>query len=580
MSIAFDKVTVSNPTTKRAFTTHLSYDKTRNRLIYPSGKCVILRSLAGGEDWVFNDHKYPVSVAKISPSGFYVASGDEAGNVLVWDCSQPEMILKSEFKVLSNKINDLAWDADSKRIIAVGNGSDKFGHCFTFDSGNSIGEISGHAAQINSVAIKPTRPYSAFTVGDDSNVVYFKGPPFKFNLSNRSVHTNFIKMIKYSPDGKIAAAVGVDRIVSLFDGNTGELVNSFKDLSKGGIYGIDWVDDSQFIIAGADAYLRLVNVNGEVVKEWNLPYKIENQFLGCCVAGDKYIAITLGGQLYVYSDDKVEIIDAHQVGITAMLKADDSLYTGSFDGKIIKHSDINVVIGGEEHKSLIVSLKEGDGKVFSTSWDDKLSIINDGLAKNIASLERQPIDMKINSKVVALLFENEIQFYTFAGELIESKKLSYDASSFDISDKFIIITDQQSYKIHIYDTELSPINDSNMLRGKPAAISISGDDQYVACGDVQGKIILYNLTDYSVVTSRWTFHTSRITCIRWSPDNKYCLSASLDTNIYIYSVEKPSKNIKFLNAHKEGVNVVEWLGQDKIVSAGQDSCIKYWSVKY
>lgn len=581
MSIALEKVIVSNPSTHRAFSTHLSYDKIKNRIIYPSGKCVILRSLDDeGDDWVFNQHKYPVTVAKISPSGYYVASGDEAGNVLIWDCSQPEMILKSEFKVLSNKINDLAWDADSKRIIAVGNGSDKFGHCFTFDSGNSIGEISGHSAQINSVAIKTTRPYSAFTVGDDSSVVFYKGPPFKFVKSEKNVHTNFIKMVKYSPNGKVAATVGVDRIVSLFDGNTGELINSFKDLSKGGIYGLDWVDDTKFIISGADAYLRLIDVAGNIIKEWNLPYKVENQFLGCCVAGDKYIALTLGGQLYVYHADDVKVIEAHQVAITALLNTSTGLYTGSFDGKIIKHAEKDVSVQGDVHKSLVVSIRESNGKVFSASWDDELNIINDKVAKHISKLEKQPIDMKISQQYIVVLFSNEVQLFNLEGELTQTKSLDYDASSLDVSDKFIVIADEKSFKVTIYSHDFSILNDSNILRGKPTCISISKDEKYMACGDVQGKILLYSLEDFSLITSRWAFHTSKINSIDWSQDSKYCLTASLDTNIYIYSVEKPSRNIKFLNAHKEGVNAVQWLEKDKFVSAGQDSCIKYWTVNY
>jgi WD40 repeat protein len=49
-------------------------------------------------------------------------SVDVQGNVRIWDATQSEHVLKSEFNILSGRINDLAWDGDSQRIIAVGDG--------------------------------------------------------------------------------------------------------------------------------------------------------------------------------------------------------------------------------------------------------------------------------------------------------------------------------------------------------------------------------------------------------------------------------------------------------------------------
>lgn len=36
-----------------------------------------------------------------------------------------------------------------------------------FDSGTSVGEISGHSKTVNSVDIKPNRPFRAVTASDD-----------------------------------------------------------------------------------------------------------------------------------------------------------------------------------------------------------------------------------------------------------------------------------------------------------------------------------------------------------------------------------------------------------------------------
>lgn len=48
--------------------------------------------------------------------------------VRVWDVTQPENILKLATRPLGGKINDLAWDGESKRIIVGGEGKDRYVH--------------------------------------------------------------------------------------------------------------------------------------------------------------------------------------------------------------------------------------------------------------------------------------------------------------------------------------------------------------------------------------------------------------------------------------------------------------------
>lgn len=51
---------------------------------------------------------------------------DAAGNVRIWDVTQPEKSLKGEYRVLAGSINDLSWDSESKHLIVVGEGRDKY----------------------------------------------------------------------------------------------------------------------------------------------------------------------------------------------------------------------------------------------------------------------------------------------------------------------------------------------------------------------------------------------------------------------------------------------------------------------
>ncbi len=51
---------------------------------------------------------------------------DAAGTVRIWDTTQKEHILKIELKVLGGPINDIAWSDDSKRVVVVGDGKERF----------------------------------------------------------------------------------------------------------------------------------------------------------------------------------------------------------------------------------------------------------------------------------------------------------------------------------------------------------------------------------------------------------------------------------------------------------------------
>lgn len=174
-----------NPTTTRGQSTKISLSPKGDRLIYCNGRSVIIRPTLGSESTsssptiLYSQHPKPVSVAKISPSGAYVASADISGLVRIWDILGSDQILKAEYRPFSGEIRDLAWDSESKRIAIVGEGKERFGHFFFMDSGSSCGEVGGHSKVVNCVAIKGTRPFRAVTGSDDTKLVFYNGVPFK-----------------------------------------------------------------------------------------------------------------------------------------------------------------------------------------------------------------------------------------------------------------------------------------------------------------------------------------------------------------------------------------------------------------
>lgn len=85
---------------------------------------------------------------------------------------------------------------------------------------------------------------------------------------------------------------------------------------------------------------------------------------------------------------------------------------------------------------------------------------------------------------------------------------------------------------------------------------------------------------YTVKTSRWSFHTARVESIVWNEQGTHVVTGSLDTNIFVYSVENPGRHLSAKNAHMGGVNAVAWEGTDIVVSAGADASVKRWEVKF
>jgi WD40 repeat protein len=75
------------------------------------------------ESVLFSEHKAAVSAAVFSPNGNWVASGDVEGNVIIW--SYPQLKVKNTFQI-AKTINDLDWDADGTRIVAAGDGAQKY----------------------------------------------------------------------------------------------------------------------------------------------------------------------------------------------------------------------------------------------------------------------------------------------------------------------------------------------------------------------------------------------------------------------------------------------------------------------
>lgn len=589
------------PSTKRNYTTHLSFNKSLNALAYPCGNSAFVRFLHEDKVIQFKGHaNSPVTVAKFANNGStYVASGDESGKVFVWSWNNDmELSIKSEFRIIAGPIMDISWDNDNQRLCIVGSGQQSMGAFVSWDSGNSIGEVVGHSRTINSCAIRPKRPLRAVTVGDDSAVGFYNGVPFKFNSSDKSSHSQgkFIRCVRFQPNlGNFFITVGSDRKICCFDGTTGAFIKSFEDTERpieSGLFAIDWLNEDKFITSSADGIVRAWNLeSGNCFHRWDLHSDInsvDSQQVGCVAINEnECLSLSLNGDLNILNldqDKPIRVIHGHNKSITSLVV--NPLITGSYDGKVVDWESNTLYTN---HKNLISSISNLQyPRIHSLSWDDTLQ--ENG--KILIKFDSQPeISEAFQEFIIAVNSNNEVlQINGSTGDIINQIKLTKPASAITMSNNYIAVGYSDTYDIEIIKT--SDLSHRTILatpmRATPTKISISPRETYIAVGDNMGKIVLYEMETKSVKTTRWSFHSGKITSMTWQPvssdgdeddDEDLCATGSLDTNIIIYSVKRPMRTIQVLNAHKDSVNTVEWSGRNTLVSSGADACIRTWDLE-
>lgn len=603
-----------NPTTSRGCPSVIGVHPKEPRIIFPSGKYIIVRHLEDPSDcFVYRGHAFPTTVAKFSYNGFWVASADVSGKLRVWAWDNPEHILKIQIAVFAGEIKDLEWDPESKRIIAVGQGSEMMAKVFTWDTGNTVGEVSGHIKCILSVSFRPIRPFRIMSGGEDLKTIFFAGPPYKLDHSN-TVHTNYVNCVKFSPNGLVIVSVGSDKKIQFYEGLTGQPTTAIPDAHTGSIYSAAWSKDSaQVVTSGADKVVKLWDVASLTCLQtfhFSPDPQLGDMQVSVLWTPSHLLSVSLSGSVNYLSpetpSEPIRVVQAHQGSITAMHYDHPSglLYTGSFDGVICVRSlptststwDPNYChrltgpdkksVCGAVHSGKVTGLAVSNGVLASVGWDDnlRLSDATTHLTTQNIGLVGQPCGIATasgDSGIVAVATLKELGLFRGVTKVLSIDRLEYEPVCIAILDDLELAVGGNDNKTHIYaiGSGISSLTEVTSIPTRAAitAVGYSPLKDLLAIGDSGRQVEVYERPSWSPrIKDKWAAHTSRVNCLAWSPNGAFLATGSLDESIIVWSLANPSTQIQIPFCHVSGVTGLAWTADDKLVSTGNDHCIVLW----
>lgn len=305
------------------------------------------------------------------------------------------------------------------------------------------------------------------------------------------------------------------------------------------------------------------------------------------------ISLGLSGDLNYLQEGKpgtLRTVEGQQKNITAITadtehSSNPTFFSGSSDGRICAYDGTGhgETIDGDAHKNYVSGLATSNsGRIYSVGWDDTLRSIDVSARTFTGSsteTDGQPRGVALTSTSTVIATHKGLSLLSQKDHsVIKHVPTNYAPTVLAASKTHIAVGGDDSQQ-HMYDPDLNHIKSIPHPSQVTAFAFSPAANQYLAVGFASGKILVYEPNNPDPVTTRWSAHTGRVTSIDWDDTGERAVSGGLDTNLFVWSVQKPGRRISVPQAHKEGVNGVRWAGENVVVSVGGDAAVKKWTVQ-